>query len=242
MASVGRFNTKPEKPNRLLTDDELAQLMGAAPHKRQLLYRTALDTGYRAKELRALKVRNLDRFGPSLPLAGAFTKNRDDARQPISRELAEELTVFSRGQPPDSPLLRAPRKETMTENLNRDFKKARVPKETPEGRATFHSFRVNYINTLAESGADLKTIMTLARHKSAQMSMETYCKAKPTRLRAVAEAVARKVKEAISGRESATGVARAVAGSKENAVSPTDGKAYGGYALVPPPGFEPGTH
>jgi integrase len=52
---------------------------------------------------------------------------------------------------------------------------------------TFHSFRVNYINGVVKSGADLKTIMALARHSSATMSMSTYAKTDAQRLRTVAE-------------------------------------------------------
>jgi integrase len=239
LGAVGKFDLKPKNPHRLLTDEEIAKLLAAAPPGRQLLYRTALATGYRAKEMRSLKVRDLDLFGPSLPLSGDFTKNREDARQPITRELAEEIAAFAKGCPPDSPLLRSPRQETMTENLNRDLAKAKIAKETLEGKATFHSFRVNYINAVAESGADLKTIMTLARHKSAQMSMEVYCKAKPARLREVAQRVAERLNRASGAPGSSTGVAQAVGAENEKPASTAATGTCGRILVVPPVGFEP---
>jgi len=107
-------------------------------------------------------------------------------------------------------LLRMPRKETANENYQRDCAKAGIRRVTSEGKATFHSFRVNYINAVVESGSDLKTIMTLARHGSAQMSMEVYAKPEPERLRSAAEAVSRGVQGAIDAASCCASVAQAV--------------------------------
>lgn len=46
---------------------------------------------------------------------------------------------------------------------------------------------MNYINAVVQGGADLKTIMELARHSSATMSMSTYAKPNANRLRKAAE-------------------------------------------------------
>ena len=192
------FDVTPRCPHRQLSDDEVRQLLGAAPEERALVYRTALVTGYRAGELRALCVRDLDMFKPSLRLAGEFTKNRRDAEQPITRKLAEQLQQLTKGREPDAPLLCMPKAETVSENFDRDCATAKMKRVTNEGKATFHSFRVNYINAVVESGSDLKTIMTLARHGSAQMSMETYAKPKPERLQAAVEAVSEGVERAIA--------------------------------------------
>ena len=102
---MSRFDIRPNCPNRALTPDEILKLLAVAPPHRQLRYKTALATGYRLSECGALKVRNLDLFGPSLPLAADFTKNRKDARQPIGRELADKLAAFSAGRAKTESLL-----------------------------------------------------------------------------------------------------------------------------------------
>jgi len=196
LAGMRKFDVTPKCPHRALTDDKVRRLLRATSPARSLLYRTALATGYRAGELRALCARDLDVFGPSLNLSGEYTKNRRDACQPISQDLADELHEWSKDRGAGEPLLRMPRKETTNENFQRDCAKAGIRRITDDGKATFHSFRVNYINAVVESGCDLKTIMTLARHGSAQMSMEVYAKPKPERLRAAVDAVAAKLAEA----------------------------------------------
>ncbi len=210
-----RFNTTPNRPHRALTEVEIRKLLAAAPPDRRRWYRVALATGFRLSELRAVKVRNLDPFAPALTLEAADTKNRKPARQYISRELMQELQELALERDnPDAPLLEMPGSCTTGEHLAKDFIAADINRVTREGKATFHSFRVNFINNIVESGCDLKTIMTLARHGSASMSMETYAKAKPDRLRQAANAAALRVEEAQKPVSCCAGVARQVVGGE----------------------------
>ena len=48
---------------------------------------------------------------PSLTLEADHTKNRKEARQPITRELAEKLTAVAEGRLQDAPLLDIPTRE-----------------------------------------------------------------------------------------------------------------------------------
>lgn len=193
LAGLRPFDTTPEVPHRAFTPEELAAFLAVVPPARSIVYRVALATGYRMSELRALRVRDLDRFGPSLPLAGEFTKNRKDARQPISQELAGDLESLTVDRLGEEPLLSMPRNHTAHENFVRDLEAAGLAgkRETAEGKLTFHSLRVNYVNGLVTSGADLKTVMELARHSSAFMSMQRYAKPNMSRLREAAEAAER---------------------------------------------------
>lgn len=194
LKGLAKIDATPRTPYRPFTDEERLALLEAAPSHRQLIYRVALATGYRQSELRALKTKDLDVFGPSLPLAAEFTKNRREARQPISRELANELAALAEGRDPEERLLpRMVDVDGTRDNFERDLKKAALwPRRvTPEGRLGFHSFRVNFINAVVASGADLKTIMELARHGSAFMSMQTYAKPNRDAMRKAAEAAER---------------------------------------------------
>lgn len=184
LKSLVKFDTTPKVPHRELAAAEVRSLLEHAPPDRALVYRVALATGYRQCELRALKVLNLDLFGPSLPLGAEFTKTRTDARQPISKELAQELATHAAGRQPHEPLLRIPKKETAAENLGRDFTAAGIKRLVQGvGKATFHSFRVNYITNVIRSGADLKTAMELARHLTPAMTMKVYAKVDHKRAR-----------------------------------------------------------
>ncbi|MCZ7648135.1 MAG: tyrosine-type recombinase/integrase [Planctomycetota bacterium] len=207
---------EPEEPHRLLKPEELNKLLAVAPEPRKLLYRVALATGYRQGELRALKVRNLDAFGPSLSLDAKHTKNRKAASQPIPPELATDLKrwIQATGRNANDALLSLSDKKTAWENFERDRKRAGIPKSIPgeKGRATFHSLRVSYVQSVVNSGADLKTIMELARHSVAQMTLETYAKPDAA-LKREAALKASELVTAVASREYER--KRAVAGSGE---------------------------
>lgn len=183
---ASRFSDERTWSHRRLTEEEIQRLERAAPPARKLIYKTALATGYRQDELRSLKVSDLDMFNKTLNLSGKFTKNRKDASQPISDDLAKELSEFSKGQVLSSPLLRVPTRSSASDNIARDFKNARIIRlaKDGKGKATFHSFRATYISMLVETKMDLKTIMELSRLGSSQLVLETYAKAMPERVRA----------------------------------------------------------
>jgi len=197
LAGLGKLNTSAKVPHRALTAREVAALLAKAPQDRRLWYETALETGYHVSELRALKVGNLDPFMPSLTLEADHTKDRKEARQPITRELAEKLSALCEGRPGDAPLLDIPRRKAWLP-FNADCEKAGIRQITDAGRASWHSLRKVYVNAVVRSGADLKTIMALARHSTASLSMEVYASAEPERLRDAAQAAARQLGEAVS--------------------------------------------
>ncbi|MBI5090902.1 MAG: tyrosine-type recombinase/integrase [Candidatus Hydrogenedentes bacterium] len=187
LAGLAKIDTRPRDPHRAFNENEVASLLGVAPPQRRLWYEVALATGYRVSELRALRVRDLDLSRPSLPLAADYTKNRKNARQPITQELAERLRSNNQGRPEEAPLLDIPGREAWAP-LKEDLSAAGIVNQTPEGKATWHSFRKAFVNSLVRSGADLKTIMELARHSTASLSMEVYASADDARLRRAVEA------------------------------------------------------
>ncbi len=242
LKGLRKLDTRPEVPHRALADDELAGLLAAAPPERRLWYTVAAQTGFRVDELRNLTVASLDRFGPSLFLAGDFTKNRKDARQPITRELAETLAALVVGKPPEADLLDIPRRPNAASELFKlDLDEAKIRPVTDEGRATWHSLRKCYDNALIRSGLDLKTVMTLMRHSSASLTLETYASADPKRLRAGAEAAAKHIKAAVSGTSCCTDVARKAATAGGEDASPRESEGLELARVVGNTGFEPVT-
>jgi len=74
-----------------------------------------------------------------------------------------------------------------------DLGEAGVELSNDEGKIGFHSFRVNYITLLMESGANPKKAMVLARHSTMDLAMNTYAKAREKRLPEIAAVVGCKV-------------------------------------------------
>ncbi|MCZ7648247.1 MAG: site-specific integrase [Planctomycetota bacterium] len=143
-------------------------LLESAPPHRRLWYETALATGFRLNELRCLRVRDLDRFGPSLFLAADFSKDRKDHRQAITRELADQLQTLTEGKGADDRLLGIPFGPDPAAYIVTDYTAGKVNIQAPDGKATWHSLRKVFIDNVVKSGCDLKTIQALARHSTAQ--------------------------------------------------------------------------
>ena len=239
LAALGRIDTRPRVPHRALNDAEVAALFSVATPARRLAYETALATGYRVAELRALKDANLDPFGPALTLGAAFTKNRQDARQPITPDLFDRLKAHAKGKPEDAPLLSLPCMQTTAPLIAADYAKARVRLETKDGKATWHSLRKTYIDAVVRSGADLKTCMTLARHSTATMTMEVYASADPALLHSAAAAAAEHVRQAISRTSCSGFVPRVVNAEMEVTANLSDSTTSGKQSMVPRAGLEP---
>lgn len=245
LVGMARMDTKALIPHRPLTDPEVAALLKVAPPPRDAWYRCALGTGFRVAELRSLRCRDLDPFGPSLFLAAAFSKDRKDHRQPITKDLAQRLQALAEGKDPDVPLLGIPKAGSHKANrydpsglLQKDLRAAGIPLSTHEGKTTWHSLRKAFVTNVVRSGADLKSCMALARHSTAALTMETYAAADPARLREVAEAAEERVEQAVLAASCCTGVARKIAGGEGIAVSAKSGKGLQRLEMVGDTGLE----
>jgi integrase len=182
---LSAYDTSPQSYRRAMSPEEVQRLLQVAPPYRRLVYQVALYSGLRAKELRSLKVRDLNQDSVGLNLDARWTKNRKQGIQPIPRWLMDKLKEESKGKAPDEPLLFVPLQPIAS--LNVDLKAAGIPKWTAEGKVDFHSFRVIYITRVIEAGATVKEAQTLARHSTADLTMNTYAKTSPTRLKDLAE-------------------------------------------------------
>lgn len=191
LVGLAKIDTTPRIPHRALTEEEIQRLLEVAPPDRRLWYEVALMTGFRVSELRALRVGDLDVFGPSLALSAEKTKNRKAARQPITREMADTLAEVCKGKPHTASIFAIPTTNSR-KFIGEDFEAADIPRTTEDGRATWHSLRKSFVDAIVRSGADVKTVMELARHSTASLTMETYASAQEERLReAVNAAVTR---------------------------------------------------
>ena len=184
---------------------------------------------------------DLDLFGPSIFLCFDFSKDRKEHRQVIPRELADKLAELAKAKLPNDRLLGIPKGPDPAAYITEDYTRAGVKMSREEGRASWHSLRKVFINNVVQCGADLKTIMTLARHSSATMSMDVYAKAKPDLLRATAEAATERVKKAVAASACCTGVASAKVVNSESRASEGADMTLQELKMVGDTGFEPVT-
>ncbi len=220
LQGLAKIDIRPRVPHRVLTDEEVVKLLKVASAQHLLQYETALETGFRVNELRSVRVKELSLFGPSLYLRADYSKDRKEHHQPITRRLAKKLAAAARGKPPEAPLLDIPSSKASS-LFNKDLKAAGIRKKTSDGKATWHSLRKVFINNVVKSGCDLKTIQALARHSTAQLSMEVYATADPKLLREAAETAAGHIKDILEHDSWCGYGARTVAGAKGENATPS---------------------
>ncbi len=240
LVSLTKISIQPREPHRALSDPEVKSLLESAPALHRLWYEVALQTGYRVSELRALRVRDLDIEGPSLRLGAEFTKNRKEASQPIARDLAKRLQEMADGRAGDARLLNIP-SSSASQIFREESEAAGIVGETNEGKATWHSLRKSYVNALIHSGADVKTVMELARHSTASLTMEVYASADQGRLREAAEAAARHIEDTLASQPCCARVAQKEIGKSVKVTNLRASMSCGGRGMVGGTGFEPVT-
>jgi len=192
LRGLGRFDTTPRTRRRALTAEEIQQLFEGLKgdprsEARRLGYELALCSGLRVSELRSLRVRHLDVERGGIILDPDWTKNHnpDQTFQPLPRAFVERLAAHVKGKSLNEKLVYVARDAATA--LDIDLNRAGLMKWGPGGKVDFHALRVAYITHVIESGADIKTAQTLARHSSPQLTLNIYTKARPERLRSTVE-------------------------------------------------------
>jgi integrase len=185
LAAYRAPDTTPTRPHRALTDAEIEALFAAATPLRRLWYATALGTGFRVSELRQVRASDLDPQTGMILLDKYRTKSRKEARQPIPRALIARLVERAK-EAPEGPLLGIPTSKS-SRIIREDFEAAGIARVTASGLASWHSFRKTYVTRLVESGADIKTVMELARHSTPLLTLAVYAQRDEGRMREAVE-------------------------------------------------------
>jgi integrase len=209
LAHLQGVNARADKRHerRALAVDELHRLLdttAAGPARlgmsgagRAMLYRLAVETGLRAKELRSL-TRGSFQLGddPTVAIAAAYAKNRRQDVLPLKPNTAAALAVHLAGKMPTAPAFTMPRGDAMVDMFRDDLAAARTAwiaaagsqQERTErdsgtflayvddaGRyADFHALRHTFISNLAAGGVHPKTAQRLARHSTITLTMDRY--------------------------------------------------------------------
>ncbi len=167
--------------------------------ERVALYATAIQTGLRSAELRSLTKSDLFLAGekPYVRCKAEHTKNRQEARQYIQRDLAEELRRLVATKTPTANVFSMPDEWHVADMLRGDLAEARKAwldelKRDPEARAQreesdflavknhqgetmdFHGLRHTTGAWLALEGVHPNVIKTVMRHSTIVLTMDTY--------------------------------------------------------------------
>jgi site-specific recombinase XerD len=171
---------------------------GMSGLERALLYATAIQTGLRSNELRALTRASLSLSSkqPFVSVDARHTKNRKRAKQYIQPELAIELQNHTRHKAGAAPVFSMPSKYRVADMLRADLAEARGawlqsftdPQERIEADASdflravdsqtenldFHALRHTTATWLIQAGADVKVVQSVMRHSTIKLTLDLY--------------------------------------------------------------------
>jgi len=167
---------KETRKRRALSNDGYYGLVEVAPEYRKVAYLIAGRSGLRFGEIQQLQWGDvhLDEDLPYILARAATTKNRKEARIPITKELAQVLAEYKPENAKQSdPVCRkgVPRTRTM----KKDLAKAGIPYVDEMGRyAGFHSFRYTYCTYLKSQGLNPGEVKILMRHSDQKLTDNIY--------------------------------------------------------------------
>lgn len=167
---------KPTFMRRSLTRQEIEDILttdsrkfrGLRPPQRVMLYRTALNTGFRAKELASLTPAHLTPSG--LILLSTDSKNAKETVQPLSPSFHAALSAYTAHLPSKALIWPGSWWQRANDMLQRDYL----------CDADFHCLRVTYITELVRMGFYPKQVQILARHSTMELTMRYYAKLTPS--------------------------------------------------------------
>lgn len=125
---------------------------------------------------------------------------------------------------------------SLSRDLDKDLKAANIPKIAPGGKLDFHTCRLAYINFVLERGASVKEAQTLARHATADLTMNVYGCVREERLSQVVEEVAENL---VAERKRATCVPQVAVGAEQENTTPVFSKELRFKKMVELRGIEP---
>ncbi len=191
LEGLRKFDTTvlPQNYRRPLTIEQIRTLLTTTPMPRCLIYLTVFLTGFRENEIASLRVGNLDVAKRALFLDASDAKDRLEFPAALPMSFIEALQQHAAGRPDQERMFPKFNKAHAARRLARDLEIAGIPKRTFQGKIDFHALRTTFVNVGLDLGFDPKTVQALARHKTPQLTMNTYGRAKPDRLRAAVETI-----------------------------------------------------
>ena len=138
-----QIDTGPSQKRAALEPDELRKLLaycetadvsfGLTGHERATVYQIAAETGLRASEIDALRVKDFNFKDGLVQLSGQYTKNRLDAELPLKKSTMKKLKKFFKGKGGDEKAFRLPYISNCARMIRKDLDKAGIKIEKERG-------------------------------------------------------------------------------------------------------------
>lgn len=177
--------TEFRKKRRALTIAEQQKLLSvteteperhfASGHERALVYRLALETGLRSKEVRSLRVLsfNLEKLNVRIESCDAKGKRTDSLI--LMKETAQLLQEHFKGKSPKDRAFSLPHPTHMVKMIRDDLKASDIVyRDEADRDVDFHSLRHSFITNLALAGVHPSVAQKLARHSNILLTMRFY--------------------------------------------------------------------
>tara|TARA_R100000750_G_C2343891_1_gene95414 strand:+ start:107 stop:850 length:744 start_codon:yes stop_codon:yes gene_type:complete len=142
---------------------------------RIMLYRLAIHTGLRAKEIASLTIHDIDLTTKTVRCKASNTKNGEEAVLPLSDSLCVHLATYIDQLKTDKLFSGSWAEKRMGGKLlKRDLKRAGIEIDTKSGSLDFHSLRYTFISNLAKGNVHPSKAQRLARHSTIALTMDVY--------------------------------------------------------------------
>jgi integrase len=178
--TIGR---RPFQPDQFVT--VLDSLLRRRRLYRMAAYVTAVTTGFRRGELRAITMKEIDLEKGLIVVPGVKTKNGDVVHMHLPKvtlELLRQMRSLYEKRCRRKSVNKVPSQLLFFDNvphaatLRGDCEIAGIPGETAEGKIDFHSLRVTFTTFMAKAGVHPSLAQRLARHSEIGLTLELYTK------------------------------------------------------------------
>jgi len=178
-----------KKQRRALSEDELKKLFEAARLRKrrknkngneiELIYRTLVGTGFRLKELKSIKVFQVDFERNEITLKAVNEKRKKGTQQPINADLSKRLKKWTSMKLPKDNLFEFTKDQLRT-SFENDCKLAGIKKVLDDGRSVdLHCLRKTFGTMLARAGVPITTTQRLMRHSTVELTSKIYIDVDP---------------------------------------------------------------
>jgi len=151
---------------------------GMSGCERALLYRIAVETGLRRKELRMVRVSSFDFETHTVNVAAAYSKRRREDTLPLRAETCAALEAFFAGKMPGAKAFGGRYKQLTDKTakmIEADLAAAGIAYTDAQGRyRDFHALRHTTGSWLAANGVHPKIAQAIMRHSTIDLTMSRY--------------------------------------------------------------------
>jgi len=144
---------------------------GISGRERALIYRLAVESGLRLNEIRTLKTEDFDFVRCTVTVQDSNEKARRGATLPLRAATAAMIQDFLGNKTPQARAFTVKKGSLM---IQVDLKKAGIPYEIDGKYCDFHALRHSTASLLIQTGANIKTVQTIMRHTTAELTLQKY--------------------------------------------------------------------